>query len=211
MIQDIKEDNSSVLNASSEDVPQSTACKALHRVMQTVILLQWVQNTLVPNLGFLGKKHPLFAKYYKFVIISQLVYLVIILACVFLLNLKSKKNAAQPVKKWSLQRCSKLNCSRCDARRAHPKWFKFKYWLLFLFIYFFMVFFVMCIQVFFAEDQTISLPRLLNLFGLQSRAIFATFLMTYCIKQYNFHSSVLETRGDCVDDEKRLLMEEDIV
>ncbi|EHN03490.1 hypothetical protein VIN7_5850 [Saccharomyces cerevisiae x Saccharomyces kudriavzevii VIN7] len=179
--------------------------------MQTVLLLQWVQYTLVPNLGFLGKKHPHICK-----VLQVCYYLTIGLfgdctRLCFLAEFEIQKNAAQPVKKWSLQRCSKLNCSRCDARRAHPKWFKFKYWLLFLFIYFFMVFFVMCIQDFFAEDQTISLPRLLNLFGLQSGASFASFLMTYCIKQYNFHSSVLETRGDCVDDEKRLLMEEDIV
>ncbi|CAI1874185.1 hypothetical protein SEUBUCD646_0C00760 [Saccharomyces eubayanus] len=211
MIQVIKEDKGDVPAATAEENPQPKAFIALSRVLQTLIFFQVVESTLVPDLTFLGKKYPIFMNYPKFLYVSLIVYCVSAFTCCVLLFLFRPKNDAAQALKCSVVRCSKLSCSRCDARRAHPRWFKFKYWLLFLFIYVVLVIFVICIQQFFAWDQTINLPRLLKLFSLQIGVITFNSIMWYYVKQYVLHNGPLETSDDCVDDEKKLLTEGDIV
>lgn len=196
MIQDIKEDKGDVPTTAAEEIPQSKTLKVISRVLNAIVFCELVQSVLVPNLTFLGEKYPIFMNYPKFLCISLIVYCVTSFTCCFLLYLFRPKNDAAQSQKRSVPRCSKSSCSRCDARRAHPRWFKFKYWLLFFSIYVVSVFFIMYIQQFFARDQTINLSRLLDLSSLQISVILFNWTLWYYVKQYILHNGPLEADDD---------------
>ncbi|CAI1796908.1 hypothetical protein SEUBUCD646_0A00880 [Saccharomyces eubayanus] len=104
-------------------------------------------------------------------------------------------------KKQEPKRCSKAMCSRCAARKHHPKLFSFKFCLIMLVLPCFPLYSAFRINFFFRDNQTIDLYRLFQLLGWQISVIVSVNITTFYYEQFQSHNGPLEVNSDAFERE----------
>ena len=102
-------------------------------------------------------------------------------------------------------RCTRIRCSRCDTKKKHPKWSKYKFCLQFFLLYVSLASFNIFIQwqpigdEIFHKEELGRVPLYPFLFG----AALIHLLTFHLFKEYYLHNGPLETNDGGVPGEKR--------
>ena len=128
-------------------------------------------------------------------------------------------------------RCTKITCSRCNTRRKHPKWFKYKNWTYFFLLYLSLTLFNLFMQIayfakeldsrgeLFLEKKTPNNDDYLVAIVLLAFVLLATVVIfvvihwatAHVFQEYYLHNGPLETGDSTSTDEKKSANERAII